>query len=160
MRDWLGRSVATPAIAPLTAEHAGRLAEIHAGAFARPWSAIDFERLLTDRAILGDGLFIGREREPQGFCLSRIVLDEAEILTIAIAPSCRRRGFSRLLLRAHLDALTARAVTTVHLEVDEGNGPAIALYRRFGFTEIGRRAGYYLKADGARATALTMSLSL
>ena len=48
----------------------------------------------------------------------------------------------------------------MHLEVEEGNAPALAVYRRLGFGEIGRRAGYYLKADQTRAAALTMKLAL
>jgi ribosomal-protein-alanine N-acetyltransferase len=160
MIDWLGLSPAKPSIAPLETEHAGRLAEIHAHGFARPWSPIDFERLLTDRAVIGDGLFVGRDPIVQGFCLSRVVVDEAEILTIAIAPALRGRGYARILLEKHLDALIARRVARLHLEVDESNRPALALYRRFGFSETGRRAGYYQQADGSRATALTMTLTL
>jgi [ribosomal protein S18]-alanine N-acetyltransferase len=160
MIEWLGLSPAKPSVAPLETDHAARLSEIHAHSFARPWSPIDFERMLTDRAIIGDGLFFGRDGVPQGFCLSRIVIDEAEILTIAIAPGLRRRGYSRTLLEKHLEVLRMRRVASVHLEVDEGNAPARALYRRFGFVETGRRAGYYQKADGSQATALTMTLAL
>jgi [ribosomal protein S18]-alanine N-acetyltransferase len=160
MIDWLGRSPARPSIAPLEIDHAARLAEIHAHSFARPWSPIDFERMLTDRAIVGDGLFIGRDGVVQGFCLSRKVLDEAEILTIAVAPGLRGRGYSRAILEKHLEVLRLLRIASVHLEVDEGNAPACALYRRFGFVETGRRAGYYRKADGSQATALTMTLSL
>lgn len=160
MIDWLGLSPAKPSIAPLRTEDAARLSELHAHGFARPWSPIDFERLLTDRAVVGDALFVGRDRIVQGFCLSRAVLDEAEILTIAIAPPLRGRGYSAVLLEKHLEALMGRRVGRVHLEVDENNRPALALYRRFGFLETGRRAGYYQQADGSRATALTMSLTL
>lgn len=160
MIDWLGRSPAKPSIAPLETDQAARLAQIHAQCFARPWSAIDFERMLTDRAIIGDALFIGRDGIVQGFCLSRTVLDEAEILTIAVVPGLRGQGYARALLDRHLDALRPRRVASVHLEVDEGNAPARALYRRFGFVETGRRAGYYQKVDGSQATALTMTLAL
>lgn len=160
MIDWLGLSPAKPSIAPLQTEQAARLSELHAHGFARPWSPIDFEQLLTDRAVIGDGLFVGRDGIVQGFCLSRVVLDEAEILTIAIAPPLRSRDYAGALLEKHLQALVARRVTRVHLEVDESNRPALALYRRFGFMETGRRVGYYQHADGSRATALTMSLAL
>jgi len=147
-------------IAPIGTETAGRLAAIHASAFARPWSSLDFARLLGERSHAADGLFVGRSAQPSGFVLSRIVLDEAEILTIAIAPAERGRGHSGRLLDAHLDALSRRGVRQVHLEVEDGNLPALKLYRGRGFRETGRRPGYYLKEDGTRATALTMTRDL
>ncbi|KAA2235791.1 GNAT family N-acetyltransferase [Salinarimonas soli] len=158
LSGWLQKP--PPQIGPVEVRHAERLAAIHAGAFARPWSAIDFERLLAERAVLADGLFPGRGDNPGGFVLSRRVLDEAEILTVALDPSLRGRRCAAPLLRRHLDALNARGVRRVHLEVDEDNQPALALYRRLGFIETGRRAGYYAKPDGSRATALTMSVEL
>lgn len=149
-----------PRIEPIGTEAASRLSAIHASAFARPWSTLDFERLMAERGVIADGLFLGRVGKPAGFVLSRMVLDEAEILTVAIAPEARGKGHARPLLVRHLDALSRRGVTRVHLEVEEGNGPALALYRRLGFQETGRRSGYYQKADGMRVSALTMALSL
>jgi ribosomal-protein-alanine N-acetyltransferase len=149
-----------PHVEPVGTDAAARLAAIHASAFPRPWSTLDFERMLGERGIVADGLFLGRATKPSGFVLSRIVLDEAEIITVAIAPEARGKGHARALLTHHLDALSRRGVARVHLEVEEGNGPAIALYRRAGFRETGRRAGYYHKADGTKASALTMALDL
>jgi ribosomal-protein-alanine N-acetyltransferase len=149
-----------PRIEPIGAEAASRLAAVHASAFSQPWNTLDFERLLGERGVIADGLFLGRTTRPAGFALSRIVLDEAEILTIALAPEARGRGHAGALLSRHLDALSRRGVRQVHLEVDEGNVPAIALYRRHRFRETGRRTGYYRKTDGARASALTMALDL
>ncbi len=149
-----------PRIEPIGAEAASQLAAIHASAFSQPWNTLDFERLLGERGVIADGLFLGRTTRPAGFALSRIVLDEAEILTIALAPEARGRGHAGALLSRHLDALSRRGVRQVHLEVDEGNVPAIALYRRHRFRETGRRTGYYRKTDGARASALTMALDL
>ncbi|MBL0403613.1 GNAT family N-acetyltransferase [Microvirga aerilata] len=149
-----------PHIEPLGTEAAPRLAAIHASAFARPWSTLDFERLMAERGVIADGLFLGRSGKPSGFVLSRTVLDEAEILTVAIAPDARGKGHARPLLAHHLDALSRRGVSRVLLEVEEGNEPALALYRRLGFRETGRREGYYQKADGTRVSALTMALSL
>ena len=149
-----------PHVEPIGTDAAARLAAIHASAFPRPWSTLDFERMLGERGIVADGLFLGRATKPSGFVLSRIVLDEAEIITVAIAPEARGKGHARTLLTPHLDALSRRGVARVHLEVEEGNGPAIALYRRAGFRETGRRAGYYHKADGTKASALTMALDL
>jgi ribosomal-protein-alanine N-acetyltransferase len=146
--------------AALSTDHAARLAEIHAAAFARPWGADEFERLLADRAVTGDGLFGSGSSEPCGFVLSRRVLDEAEILTVALGTEARGKGHAGPLLSRHLDELSRRGVSRVHLEVEEGNAPAIRLYGRAGFQETGRRNGYYLKADGTRTAALTMALSL
>jgi ribosomal-protein-alanine N-acetyltransferase len=103
---------------------------------------------------------LGSGQAPSGFILSRLVLDEAEILTLAMAPDGRGRGHARSLLAYHLDGLTREGIRVVHLEVEEGNDPALALYRRLGFQEAGRRAGYYRKPDGTRTSALTMSLTL
>ncbi|NBJ09365.1 GNAT family N-acetyltransferase [Microvirga arsenatis] len=149
-----------PHVQPVGTEAAARLAAIHASAFPRPWSTLDFERLLSERGVMADGLFVGRSGKPSGFVLSRIVLDEAEIITVAMAAEARGKGHARPLLAHHLEALSRRGVARVHLEVEEGNAPALALYRRLGFGETGRRAGYYHKADGTKATALTMALAL
>lgn len=149
-----------PRIEAVGSQAAARLAAIHASAFARAWSTLDFERLLGERGVVADGLFLGRAAKPAGFALSRIVLDEAEIITIALAPEARGKGHARPLLSRHLEELSRRGVARVHLEVEEGNAPAIALYRRLGFGNTGRREGYYQKADGTRAAALTMALDL
>jgi ribosomal-protein-alanine N-acetyltransferase len=149
-----------PRFAPLGTEAAARLAAIHASAFARGWSTLDFERLMAERGVVTDGLFLGRVAKPAGFVLSRIVLDEAEIITVAIAAEARGRGHARPLLVHHLDALSRRGVARVHLEVEEGNAPALALYRRLHFENTGRREGYYRRPDGTRVAALTMALAL
>ena len=158
--SWFRREEPVASFGPLDATHAEVVADLHAGAFARPWSAIDFEGMLAERDILADGLFLGAQAAPVGFALSRRVLDEAEILTVAIAPDGRGRGLSRPLLAHHLSELRLRGVRRVHLEVEEGNEPALRLYRSLGFEEVGRRSAYYAKADGAAASALTMSVSL
>ena len=158
--DWLGRPAPVPHIAPLGTHHAEVLAEIHAGAFARPWSVVEFERMLADNQVTADGLFIARKAEPAGFVLSRRIGDEAEILSVAITPDLRGRNCGRPLLAGHLESLARKGVRKIHLEVEEGNLRALALYRRLGFQEVGRRVGYYLKPDGSRATALTMSRPL
>lgn len=154
------RKPPAPRVAPLGSEAAARLAAIHEQAFSRAWNTLDFERLLSERGTLADGLFLRRGETPDGFVLSRIVVDEAEILTIAIAAQARGQGYARALLTRHLDELSRRGVRNVHLEVEEGNAPALALYRRFGFRETGRRMGYYQKPDGTRVSALTMALGL
>ena len=82
--------------------------------------------------------------------------DEAEILSVAIAPAWRGRGLARPLLDLHLRRLAGLGARAVFLEVDEHNAPACRLYRRAGFHEVGRRQGYY---DGG-ATALVLRRDL
>lgn len=161
LKKWLGLPRRPGArIEPVDASCAEILAALHSETFARGWSAQEFERMLSDRNIVSDGLFIGRKINPFGFILSRRVLDEAEILSVVIDSTVRGQGFSHPLLKRHLEALLHFGIRNVHLEVDENNGPALALYRSAGFSETGRRKGYYSNADGSLSSALTMSLRL
>jgi ribosomal-protein-alanine N-acetyltransferase len=156
LAGWLFHRDTTARIGRLATSHAARLAEIHAEAFTRPWDAIEFERSLAEKSIHADGLFLGRGAEPAGFIISRRAADEAEILSVALAPHARGRGHSGALLDRHLQSLAQAGVRLVFLEVEEGNHPALALYRRRGFREIGRRQGYYARPDGTHAGAITM----
>ena len=88
------------------------------------------------------------------------MLDEAELLTIALSPAARGHGHGRMLLDGHLAALAREGVRVVHLEVADDNAAALALYRHRGFREVGRRPSYYPKPDGGRAAALAMSAAL
>lgn len=156
---WWDALTPPPSVSPLIdASQATALARIHATAFARPWETHEFERILCERSACAHGLW--RAGVLQGFVLSRRAADEAEILTVVVAPPLRGGGHSRALLREHLNALALGGTTRVHLEVDEGNAPALKLYQRLGFKRVGERTGYYLKADGSRATALTMQAEL
>ena len=158
--DRIGLARTPGRVSPVTVHHTDRLADIHGSAFARPWTADEFTGFLIDRSIRVDGLFLGRDKQPAGFVVSRSVLDEAEILSLALARAARGRGWSRFLLSHHLQTLAHAGIARVLLEVEDGNAPAIALYSRLGFRESGRRPGYYARPDGTRASASSMSLDL
>ena len=96
----------------------------------------------------------------RGFAVSRLAADEAEILTIAVDRAWRGRGVGRDLLREHVSRAALSGARAMFLEVDQDNAAAIALYRRFGFVEVGRREGYYRRPDGKSATALVMRKDL
>ncbi|MBA4224597.1 GNAT family N-acetyltransferase [Bosea sp. (in: a-proteobacteria)] len=146
---------------PLDVSHARQVAALHhQGGFARPWEPGECAALLADRAVVTDGIFIGRASEPCGFVMSRIAADEGEILSIVVAGGKRRSGLGQALLCAHLAQLAARGTARLFLEVEEGNAPAIGLYRRLGFDTVGRREGYYPKPDGSRVAALVMRREL
>ena len=91
--------------------------------------------------------------------LSRLATGEAEILTIAVARARRGYGIGRQLMDAVLRELHAARAEALFLEVDETNGPAIALYRRLGFRQVGNRPGYY-KHGESRTGALVMRRDL
>lgn len=156
---WWDAWSSTPYVAPLRdASQARALSKLHATSFARPWEAHEFERMLCERSTEAHAL--QRGQTVQGFVLSRRVADEAELLTIVLAPAIRGDGHGRRLLGEHLTALSFAGIRTVHLEVDEGNDAAFRLYARHGFTKVGERTGYYPRPDGSRATALTMRATL
>ncbi|RZM11959.1 MAG: GNAT family N-acetyltransferase [Sphingomonas sp.] len=96
---------------------------------------------------------------PAGFALTRTIMDEAELLLLAVAPSCRRRGVGGALLRAVIADARAAGVTKLHLEVRAGND-AVALYTSAGFARIGERRGYYRGRDGRPHDAHTYLLGL
>jgi len=68
---------------------------------------------------------------------------EAEILNLAVIPAKRRKGEGGALLKAAVEALRARKVSRVFLEVRESNEAGMAFYEKQGFSKTGRRAGYY-----------------
>ncbi|PSH57362.1 GNAT family N-acetyltransferase [Phyllobacterium sophorae] len=148
-------------IEPLIRDDAANLAGIHSLTFRQPWSDDDFHALLVDDNVFG---FIAREEgnrraQPGGFVLARLVMDEAEILTIAVTPQAQRRGLGHALMDATLRHLHNARAGMLFLEVDELNAPALALYRRLGFKQVGKRPGYYQTASG-RSAALTMRRDL
>lgn len=129
------------------------LAALHAAAFARGWSASEFDTFLADPACL----LVAR---PTGFALARLALDEAELLTIATDPQHRRQGVARSLLSELLALAAARGAAVMFLEVAEDNAPAQGLYTVFGFEAAGRRKAYYPRPDGPAVDALVLRKSL
>jgi [ribosomal protein S18]-alanine N-acetyltransferase len=149
-------------IRPLEAADSGIIAALHEEDFLRPLTEDEFDILLGQDAVFGfaaiqEGLV---RAKPCGFVLARRAAGEAEILTITVARSMRRRGIGRLLMDAVLRTLHAERAEALFLEVDEQNAPAIALYRRLGFHEVGRRPDYYRNANSHRSSAIVMRRDL
>ena len=91
-----------------------------------------------------------------GFALARVVAREAELLLLAVKEREQKRGVGKLLLDAFAMRASDRGARRLHLEVREGNH-AVNLYRRAGFTEVGRRRNYYSGRDGQIYDALTLA---
>jgi ribosomal-protein-alanine N-acetyltransferase len=128
-------------IAPTRSGDDELLAGIHAKSFAMPWSAEDFSRFVADPLVEIYGAYAGRRLA--GFIILRTVADEAEILTLAVAPAWRRRGAGGRLVEKACSAAATRGARAIFLEVAEANEAALRLYERVGFTCVGRRERYY-----------------
>lgn len=133
------------------------LAALHAACFTtpRPWTEAEFAALAGDPAIT-----VTLAPGGAGFAVTRQIGDEAELLTICVAPAHRRTGAGRHLLADTLEGLRRNGATNLFLEVAADNTAARALYASEGFTEAGRRKGYYRRPDGARTDALVLRRAL
>ncbi len=131
------------------------MAAIHGRSFVTPraWTEAEFTAQLADGnvIVIGDG---------PGFALARIVLDEAELLTLAVDPPNQGQGHGlRLLQLIEADALT-KGAATMFLEVSAENGAARAFYAKAGYQQIGARPRYYRSPEGRRVDALILSRGL
>ena len=134
------------------------MAAIHRTCFAKPWDEATMAQFLTSPKVL---CLVGSVADDSGgimggMLIARNAADEAELLTLAVAPACRRSGLGRALLEAAIATLRESGAKQLFLEVDEGNEAALALYRSLGAQPIGRRAGYY--DDGANAAIFSLAL--
>ena len=145
-------------LSPVTVADAGRLSQAHAFGFARPWPASDIAALLVGHG--GFGFLVAEEGRPVGMILCRVVVEDGEILTVAVDPACRGRGVGRALVQAAVVRAQAAGATAVFLEVAVDNFPAIALYERAGFCRAGLRSGYYDRGAAGSVDAIAMRLDL
>ncbi|MES2143625.1 MAG: GNAT family N-acetyltransferase [Pseudomonadota bacterium] len=132
-----------------------RLAALHAASFVmpRPWSAREFVDLLASPAV-----FLLTDSE--SFLLARVVAEEAELLTLAVAPAQRRQGIGRRLVARFVTTARSRGAARAFLEVSAENLSATNLYKSVGFAISGRRKAYFRSAEGRTVDALVMTFNL
>jgi ribosomal-protein-alanine N-acetyltransferase len=94
-----------------------------------------------------------------GFALVRSVLDECELLLLAVHPSWRGRGIGKELLIDSLKTARRRGIRSMNLEVRSSN-TAIKLYEKTGFEYVHRRPGYYRGSDGQLHDALSFRIEM
>lgn len=145
----------------------GRLARLHQACFDDPWSRSDLAHLLAlpggfgVLARLFEGNLSGIDgMRGVGFALCRVIRDECELLSIGVGPSYRRRSIGAVLLRDSMERCHKLGAKAMFLEVATDNRSAQFLYQSFGFVEVGKREGYYLRPDGSRMSAFTMRCDL
>ena len=137
---------------------AASMAAIHRLCFAKAWDAAAMQTFVASPEAL---CLIGTVADSSGGVLGGLLIarqaaDEAEILTICVAPACRNSGLGRALLDAAMTALRDAGAKTLFLEVEDGNAAAVELYRSLGAVPVGRRERYY----GSGADAVIFSLAL
>jgi tRNA threonylcarbamoyladenosine biosynthesis protein TsaB len=151
-------SIAGRQLRSATSSDLEALASIHAAAFEEGWSAQSLGELMTSAGAIV--LVTASGAKLFGFVLARVAADEAEILTIAVAPQYRRVGIGKELLLAAADAAVQKGAQVLFLEVSRENIAARGLYAGGGFEEVGARPAYYREKGRAAQDALTLKAKL
>ena len=121
--------------------HVAQIAALEVACFSDPWSEKSISSELSNPlscwivAIDGEKLI--------GYVGSQSVLGWADMMNLAVDANYRRRGIAEQLVNTLIDNLKASEVTCLTLEVRASNIPAIALYDKLGFVQVGRRPNYY-----------------
>lgn len=121
--------------------HVAQVAALEKACFTTPWSENSVRAELTNPLSLW--LVAVDHGEVVGYVGSQSVMDEADMMNVAVSDSYRRKGIARKLVEALITALDKRGVLSLTLEVRASNEPAKQLYKQIGFEQVGRRPNYY-----------------
>jgi ribosomal-protein-alanine N-acetyltransferase len=128
-------------ISRMTEEHVPQVAALEAICFRDPWSEASVRSELTNPLSLW---LVATENDMvAGYVGSQTVLDESDMMNVAVHPDHRRRGIAESLVTALCDSLKQKGSSSLTLEVRSSNLGAIALYEKLGFTQVGLRKNYY-----------------
>lgn len=143
------------------ADEVGEVVELMRRAFdPRFGEAWNLSQLAGVLAMPGARLTVARRRgRLLGFALVRTVVDESELMLIAVEPTARRAGIGAALMADAQSAAARAGIRKLHLEVRRGN-EASALYRAHGFAKAGERPHYYRGPAGEVFDAETYVLEL
>jgi ribosomal-protein-alanine N-acetyltransferase len=133
----------TALLRPAVESDLNQIVLIERASFADPWTEESFRRLLGGHPAIFQVIGYPPDFRIVGYVIAFSVVEEAELLNVAVDRDFRGRGLAGQMLDAVLFELAGRGVRTAFLEVRESNAAARALYASRGFTEIGRRRNYY-----------------
>lgn len=129
-------------ITEITHADVAQLADLHQASFINTgWSHAQICSSITLRTTQGFKAVV--QNEIVGFILFQLTETEAEILTFCVHPKMQRQKIGEALLRETIKIVTAKKCGSLFLEVAADNIPACNLYRKAGFTIIGKRPNYY-----------------
>ena len=132
----------------MRAEDLESVLEIESASFSRPWTRRHFQEEL-DSSFGHPMVAVTAGGSLAGYLCLKTVLDEAEVLDVAVKGSLRGMGVGKVLVQWALSFCRERGIKLVFLEVRAGNAHAVALYRRLGFREAGLRKKYYDDGEDA-----------
>ena len=128
-------------ITEMNAAHISQVAALEKICFADPWSEMSIASELQNLwaywlvAVNGD--------QVAGYIGSQSSIDEADVMNVAVHPDYRRQGIAESLIEALVAELKNRSIHSLTLEVRASNAPAIILYEKQGFAQVGCRRNYY-----------------
>lgn len=141
---------------PMTARDVDEVLAIEYRICDFPWSRSNF----TDSLASGYSCWVCRaDTVLVAYFVLMLAVDDAHLLTIGVAPAHQRRGYGARLLHHAMIVGRAGGATSMLLEVRPSNDKALAMYRHFGFQQVGVRRGYY-PATGGREDALVLTHGL
>jgi ribosomal-protein-alanine N-acetyltransferase len=136
-----------PRLRKMSANDLPAVLAVERAAYESGWPATAFERELAHNEM---ARYVVLERFAEdgsaaiaGFGGIWLMVDQAHIVTVAVAPVYRRLGFGRLLVHGLINLAIDSAMSSGTLEVRVSNAPARALYSAYGFYEVGLRKRYY-----------------
>lgn len=135
----------------MRAEDVSVVAKIERLVQSHPWSLKQFEEAVDSY----QSTVIEQNGQVVGFCILQPVLDEANLLLMAIDPSQQGKGLGYQMLEASMDMLKNNPIQ-IFLEVRESNLAAINLYQKSGFHQIDLRKNYYPNSNGTKEHAIIM----
>ena len=130
-------------IVPMTEELVPQVAQLEAVCFHDPWSENSIRSELNNPLSLW--LTAVQDGKVVGYVGSQTVLDEADVMNVAVSPEHRRSGIAAELMLELERTLAKLGVHSLTLEVRVSNEPAIRLYEMLGYVQVGLRPNYYLR---------------
>lgn len=128
-------------ITEMKAEHVPQVAQLEKVCFADPWSELSVAAEL--RSVWSYWLVAMDGDTVAGYIGSQSSIDESDIMNVAVHPDYRRQGIAEMLINNLVEDLKTRGSHALMLEVRASNDPAIALYHKLGFVQVGCRKNYY-----------------